>query len=161
MNQIGSVIEYFFAFLSYAQKINSYYGSTRISQSKSRNSISSSFTNSNPEALYQMQTLGQLIGMRQWMPLLNRQKGTHRPPPKPPNFTSDGGKDLRSLAHEIGSTTQSDGVEGLVASSGADAVAEGKVKAMPKAKRLQIKSTVALLVTPPMQHRAAPRSALQ
>ncbi|MED6133355.1 hypothetical protein PIB30_027521 [Stylosanthes scabra] len=46
-------------------------------------------------------------------------EAVHQPPPKPPNFT-DGGKDLQSLAHEIGGTDPSDNDEELTAGSGAE-----------------------------------------
>ncbi|MED6203745.1 hypothetical protein PIB30_002514 [Stylosanthes scabra] len=51
----------------------------------------------------------------------------NRPPPKPPDFTEDGGCELRSLADEIGCTTPGVRDEGLTASSGAEdgAVAKG------------------------------------
>ncbi|MED6136097.1 hypothetical protein PIB30_052847 [Stylosanthes scabra] len=57
-------------------------------------------------------------------------KSAHRPPPEPPNFTSDGGDELRSLTHEIDGTTQGDGDEVLAASNRAEngAVAKGKVE---------------------------------
>ncbi|MED6178074.1 hypothetical protein PIB30_104224 [Stylosanthes scabra] len=67
-------------------------------------------------------------GLNAWS-TLSTLVAANRPPPKLPNFTEDGGGELRSLAHEIGCTTPAVGDEGLTASSSAEdgAVAKGNV----------------------------------
>ncbi|MED6214274.1 hypothetical protein PIB30_101403, partial [Stylosanthes scabra] len=78
---------------------------------------------------------------------LAEEERVNRSPPKPSNFTLNGGKDLRSLAHEIGGTAPSDGDAGLVASSGAE---DG---AFTKGKRMA--ETIEHRATPVMEDRAA------
>ncbi|MED6199988.1 hypothetical protein PIB30_080997 [Stylosanthes scabra] len=84
-------------------------------------------------------------------------KSAHRPPPKPPNFTSDGGDELRSLTHEIDGTTLGDGDEGITASNSA----ENSTVAKGRKDNDAADQNHGDCASEPAEHRTAPRSELQ
>ncbi|MED6133742.1 hypothetical protein PIB30_030959 [Stylosanthes scabra] len=73
-----------------------------------------------------------------------------RPPPEPPNLTSDGGDKQRSLAHEIDSTSPGDGDERLAERTPIATVGEGTASMLGGWRITQAIRRALLLQPPPL-----------